>query len=730
MRRSSFGYGCCCIQQAAQRSRRTHCDRRHLKEMTVRPLTQADYDQLSALESVFDTIGKPVEPNDAREEDKRLREIAGKSRRQISNPYLSLDCILDLLAEQLRLLIKSPMGSGKSELIRQLIEKFITLMGRQPRVLVAVNRTTLAIDVATRFGFECYKDVPAEYISSVPQLTICLNSMRKLRGQDGKIAPYDIVILEESDQLLSHVTGGTFTGNQGIFALRILAWVVRQAKWVVALDAHATRLSYEWLQSMGSEIPVYLLENVYQPRLKPTLYRYTNHNVLLTEAEAMIQAQFEKYQQGEPFEPVVVSFTSRAQAGAFNELLSKRYGDLGVLVTGENSKLPETQAFISNINQRLPEVLWLIHTHAIGTGVDIQTPVAAAFGVFGDRMLPAPELMQMIARCRHAQTYHVAIKHAERDLPTDEEDLYKRQVKKLERASELYLVLEDGTMPIDPAQQKMAQLQARVTSLRNASFNELIGHFLYLARQCFRVERVREGVDHIGKEFRQTQEALAEAKKGAVFGASSIAPDEQQDYLANYPQRAAVGAVQEGEQYQYIRCQIEYHYGVLTEETYSDYDDGKGLEYLARYRDLFTPQEVLEKEDQQQVREGHALHVMEYRAVRARIVDQALTVLFGKAETGYGGTAVEEEQVIEQIERVKTQNGADLNLFFGIRSDASQNPLPLLRRLLKQVGLRLQSARHMRQGERTQQYALDEFRCQQMERYRKHQERREQGQKR
>jgi len=468
-------------------------------------------------------------------DEQRLQAAAGERYISVNCPYLSDE------AERLPpvVVIKSPMGTGKSQLIEQIIKRYEAEHDRTPRILVITHRTGLAVNVAERFKFLCYKGLEADLLPIAPELTTCINSLHKLVNKDGSMPTWDIVILEESDQLLAHLTGTTFKDNAAILAHEMLKQVVRQAQWVLALDAHASLLSYDWLKAARGDNNVWLLENGYQAADLLTMYLHPTKTSVESEFEAVVAREADKRARGESFLPTVFGFSSQNEAARMHELMSSRYGkDAGMLVTGTNSDRSPIQDFVAHINDRLPQNLWLIHTSAIGTGVDIQTPVAAYFGVYLDKILPAPELMQMTFRCRRAAEYHIHIRSAEHHEEESAEIVYEQERQRLERTGSMFRFNEEtGFKLIDPQQEKLLRLYAQVNVQANASFNHLIPHFLYLAGQRFRLVDTSARPDTVSEALQAAGERLDEQEKQAVFAAPAVLPEQEEDFLALYERK-------------------------------------------------------------------------------------------------------------------------------------------------------------------------------------------------
>lgn len=98
------------------------------------------------------------------------------------------------------LIIKAPQESGKTHRITELFD------GTRLRVLVVTHRESLARNLAARLGFECYLDYPAHLLRDIPRLVICFDSLQKLL-LNGELPSYDVLLIDESEQVLEHTTG-------------------------------------------------------------------------------------------------------------------------------------------------------------------------------------------------------------------------------------------------------------------------------------------------------------------------------------------------------------------------------------------------------------------------------------------------------------------------------------------------------------------------------------------
>jgi hypothetical protein len=102
--------------------------------------------------------------------------------------------------------------------------------------------------------------------------------------------------------------------------------------------------------------------------------------------------------------------SSKAEAQRLEYLFKERYGEEHVyMICAENSESAEAQAFIRDINTRLPKLKLFIYSPSLGTGIDIKVPVRAVCAVFKGHHLPAGDLHQLLGRCRSTQETHAYV---------------------------------------------------------------------------------------------------------------------------------------------------------------------------------------------------------------------------------------------------------------------------------------------------------------------------------
>ena len=87
--------------------------------------------------------------------------------------------------------------------------------------------------------FECYKGLTGAELRQISRLVICVNSLPKLALTGQQFRHFDLIIIDEIEQVLAHLNGDTFKGVQAFLVYTVLGGYMKKADCVVAMDAHA-----------------------------------------------------------------------------------------------------------------------------------------------------------------------------------------------------------------------------------------------------------------------------------------------------------------------------------------------------------------------------------------------------------------------------------------------------------------------------------------------------------
>jgi hypothetical protein len=608
-----------------------------------------------------------------------------EAHQTVNMRYIS-ELPVDVVLKHRAVLVKSPVGTGKTALVKRLIAALDR--SGTANVLVVTHRQALAADIAARLGLECYQTIPDDRLVQAHRLVITYNSLHKISASD---RPWDLVVIDEIEQFHQHLFGETFRGGEAHRAHTALTDVLSRARHFVGLDAHLTAISALWTHRTLNVAP-YLIHNTYQ--------HDWGELTLHQREDSLVAAALQAAQQQRG--PVVITTSSRHRAEIYFRLVCEAIGPDGVrLVTGENSSSADTQQFIARINHDLPRLRVLICTPSFGTGLDVTARVYGVFGVMLNRPLVATDMIQMIGRFRHADQRHVYVQPLHQAEPVD---WLARWGEALDADADTRRAAEfapHGIGPLPVSQHDILLLAAQLTSAADRQKTDLLSYFAaYVQVEGFTLA-YRDGEHRPTRDaIRAARHTLAEERKTCILAAAPVSRDQYERYQE-------AGQISPDIVAGYERWTIETTVGLpLTGTIYDDLHTPAHRAALRRLADLITDVEALKARDRQEAREQVLLMQRgHYTTTQALITDILLTVF------GPNGLDSDAELTAAAITRTLQpfldQHLAAVQRLIDRRDDMSTHPLYVLRRVLKAVGLKLARRQVMVQGQRFMVYWID-----------------------
>lgn len=616
-----------------------------------------------------------------------------KHRLRVDLPFIS-DLPLEMLPTHGAMLVKSAMGTGKTRLAARLIERAAHQKQDSPRVLVISHRQALISDLVGRLNregmsFESYKGLEAIDLRRIQQLGIVVNSLPKLRQPGSATIPvYDIVIIDEIEQVLAHLNGDTFHKQEAVITHAMLKSIVAAAGLVVGMDAHIGEVSETWLGAVRGSPPL-LVQNDFTPARGP-LTLHDDETTVIAEADRLIE---------ENTGVVVIPTNSRLLVRKLHKRYAARYGQSAVVaISQENSESRPIQDFIAHIDERLPKLRVFIYSPSLGSGVDIQTPVRAVCALFNATPLPASELHQLLGRARHPQETHVYVQLREGHDETNVRAIYNRHLQNAIQTGQVCEFDKHGVAAVNDTQRGFLRLCAMTEAARAQSMNCLRGDFIRLAKG-YTISQQEGEHPHLKDEMRQLSIALKADDKAATLAATAI------DYQQLERLRSA-GEVTPEVRAGHERFKIEDTVGApLTPDLYDQFRTSEQREALRAFTDLLDEAEPLQQYDREQAADGVPLNKRTHRTTRRLLMKRLIADVFGEA-----GLESQEELTAGEIEArmhdYLTLHGGDLRRLFGHTAAHSQEPVAILRWMLRRIGVRLDSRQIMRNRERFRVYRV------------------------
>jgi phage/plasmid primase-like uncharacterized protein len=359
-------------------------------------------------------------------------------------------------------LVRSPIGTGKTAIVEQLVSQ-----NPKQSILFTTHLISLVESAAQRLKLTSYNRCDNYDLQIEHQLAICLNSLGKLTAE-GALRPYDIVIIDEIEQVLARLTSPI---DQKPLVFSVLQHVMSQAKILICLDAHLSKTTASLIQRFCPDKPVTIHFNDYEPDHKRQIYFHDSQESL--QMTAMLALEKGK--------KVYLTFNSKNEASktwkAFNTAFP---GKKGLYISGDNTGDAENQAFFNDVNAVSKQYDFLICTPSVSTGVSIDNGhFDFVGGIFNSQINTANDCMQALGRVRNHPILHVFCDKRQTSKPLNPKVIAAKWSKT--HTHDLQLMnLDAYGQPIllNPDYENLVLL---VTQARNASCNDFYQHFALLA---------------------------------------------------------------------------------------------------------------------------------------------------------------------------------------------------------------------------------------------------------
>ena len=348
----------------------------------------------------------------------------------LNSQHLEVDEIPDGIT-----FIKSPKGTGKTTSLTVILEKllrkkFLSILDFEEesfndpdlslntpyRVLLIGHRVALIKDLCNRLGLNCYlDDNPSSSLSRKQKYGVCLDSLRHVQFHS-----YDMVIIDESEQVLSHFLADTLKDRETIFHL--LDSIVFSTRKVVALDADlgwASYLTLNWMKrDRGFHKSInfnnFIINEYIPPPQVIEIYESRIH---------LIADMFNSIMDGKR---VFVSSNSKRLIDKINAYLKKpNFKHINVIsITSDNSTSNVVNHFIENIKTESLKYNAILSSPTLGTGVDItfennKKLIDVVYGLYEPLVNTHFDIDQQISRVRQPGQIKVWLSHREFNFETD-----------------------------------------------------------------------------------------------------------------------------------------------------------------------------------------------------------------------------------------------------------------------------------------------------------------------
>ena len=186
--------------------------------------------------------------------------------------YLVSDFLSSIIKHGGVIAIKSPMGTGKTQCLLTIIEKFLM----DKRILYLSHRQSFSKNIEGTFknlGFYNYMTNDG-YLFEKNKVIVQIDSLNKL-NRDGNHRAFDFIIMDEIVSLLYHLNSTTLKDR--LFICDLIEKYISKATGIIALDADFNQTAYDWL-TIVKEKPRVLINKI-EPGTKRMFLFTSNYDL-------------------------------------------------------------------------------------------------------------------------------------------------------------------------------------------------------------------------------------------------------------------------------------------------------------------------------------------------------------------------------------------------------------------------------------------------------------------
>jgi hypothetical protein len=588
------------------------------------------------------------------------------------------------------LLIKSPLNTGKTSLVKRMIAYLNEKLGKPARILVITHNQALTEDIANRLDLHNYRDIPvgqSEYAKSLDRVVSSYDSLYLFAG-----CSFDLVFIDETESFHPHIASGTMTGWEAQRNYETLQSIVGGAGQVVAADAHLSDISRQWFESVRGQVTA--IENTYRHKWgNLTLHKDMN---------ALIGKVLDKALQN--VGAVIIPTNSRKISEQLRIFFTEAIGDGVTVINGWNSANSDSQVFIRSINEKLKTCRVLITSPTIADGIDVQTEVAGVYGIFTrNNWGSAASIMQQILRYRKAKSYQLYVSPTFEGIEeTDWQNIYQRQMNRITGTAKSANFKAHSLDISNSTQEDILKLTAKYQAQRAIQRNNIFSYVVAFAQNEGFTIAYDESKNHVVQnQLKAARQQLIDEEKIQTLMLEALSPEA-------FDTKRQKGNISRNDYYALNRYKIERTAGQgITPELFGLLQTSRKRADFNRFCNLFEPLARLQERDRAQAEEKELLIRRRHYTRSMQLVTESLRAIFGD-DWMNNREELTEEEINNRYRAYLDEHFAEIEMYLDTRKGLSKTPLNVLRRMLKRVNIKLASRQIMVDGNRRYVYWLDE----------------------
>jgi len=468
-----------------------------------------------ALPETFEADDKADKPRQGLEPSKtdyeKFAAERGHQYNRVDAGYMSDGVNIDDLPKDATIVNIGEQGCGKSELNKR------TVWGDTSLLSIA-HLKGLAENAASELENEtkCYTNVPHAERHAVGRLSICLDSLLSL-AHKGVLKPYDTVVIDEPEQLLTRLTQDKNIANKpGVF--EVLRFFVSTAGRLITSDADMSELTLDFIESLRPDKPVVINEST----SKPVVGRKMD---ILPDSGSLDKRLMERVGDGKR---CYVAANSRKRLKRIAARITKRYPDKKLLiVSSDTSGNPDVIAWLNDPSVESFKYDVVLASPSAGTNISIK---GDAFnfvaGYFQPDINTPHDCKQAARRVRNEVEMAIWIGDSKRRYETDKDKLRQQWIKTPAHKKDAETFTADGRAV--PISEFYEQLWLKATSARHDKMNDFRDTLIGLFRDAGFVLDSQDGADDAKQQRDETREAGDTDRKTELVEAVLNAPGDDE----------------------------------------------------------------------------------------------------------------------------------------------------------------------------------------------------------
>jgi len=314
-------------------------------------------------------------------------------QRYISDSEIVMSEINEWLSGDMKFFcIKSPYNTGKTTMLKKIFNECDI---QNVKILFITYRRSLASNTEatfSKFGFSNYLDGSFDTEKQIIQL----DSINKIH------IDYDMIVIDEIESVLAHLTGATIRGRNQILGncekiYEKLCEIINNSSKVICMDGDFHNRAYEFISSFNQ--PMKIFENTIKLQSKT----FIEHSNKIKFNEIM----FDCLKNGEK---IVICCMSASDVMIYKKMIANKYPTLKICYYSAKSDDKKKKKDFENINDVWSAADVVIYSPSIESGVDFSVKHFDNLFVVYSSMSTCPRaLFQMMARIRNFKddTIHI-----------------------------------------------------------------------------------------------------------------------------------------------------------------------------------------------------------------------------------------------------------------------------------------------------------------------------------